>query len=68
MARSAPGPCLLDPAEVAQRVVRMVVNGTVLAVDGTSVEVRPESICVHGDSPGAVQMARASPRRCERPG
>jgi UPF0271 protein len=59
VARSAPGALLSDPAEVAQRVVRMVVDGTVVAVDGTTIDVRAESICVHGDSPGAVQTARA---------
>ena len=59
VARSAPGALLSDPAEVAQRVVRMVVDGTLVAVDGTTIDVRAESICVHGDSPGAVQMARA---------
>ena len=59
VARSAPGALLSDPAEVAQRVVRMVVDGSVLAVDGGDIDVRAESICVHGDSPGAVQMASA---------
>jgi UPF0271 protein len=48
-----------DADEVARRVVRMVVDHEVVAVDGTTVSVAPESICVHGDSPGAVEMARA---------
>ncbi len=59
VARSAPGALLSDPAEVARRVVRLVVEGTIRAVDGTDVDVRAESICVHGDSPGAVRMARS---------
>ena len=41
------------------RVVRMVEDGVVTAVDGTDVAVRAESACVHGDSPGAVAMAAA---------
>ena len=59
VARSAPGAVLSDPDEVARRAVRMVVDGTVRSVEGTDIGVRAESICVHGDSPGAVQMARA---------
>jgi UPF0271 protein len=57
--RSAPGALLHDPEEVTARVLRLVVEGTVAAVDGTDVAVRAESACVHGDSPGAVEMARA---------
>ena len=37
----------------------MLATGLVRATDGTDVTVRAESICVHGDSPGAVEMAVA---------
>jgi len=47
-----------DPSDVAARCVRMVADGTVEAADGTSVPVRPDSICVHGDTVGAVEIAR----------
>jgi UPF0271 protein len=57
--RSEPGALLSDPDEVAARVVRMVTEGEVVAVDGTTVSLEPGSVCVHGDSPGAVEMARA---------
>ncbi len=57
--RSEPGALLEDPDEVAERVLRMVGGGSVVAVDGSEVAVRAESACVHGDSPGAVRMARA---------
>ncbi|HEY7719274.1 MAG TPA: 5-oxoprolinase subunit PxpA [Pedococcus sp.] len=57
--RSEQGAVLHDPHEVAARVVRMAVTGTVRAVDGTDVTVRAASVCVHGDSPGAVGLARA---------
>jgi 5-oxoprolinase (ATP-hydrolysing) subunit A len=40
-------------------VVAMVTTGHVTAGDGSAVEVRAESVCVHGDSPGAVQIASA---------
>jgi 5-oxoprolinase (ATP-hydrolysing) subunit A len=57
--RAQPGALLHDPAEVTARVVRMVTDGVVTAVDGSDVQVRAESACVHGDSPGAVEMAGA---------
>jgi UPF0271 protein len=57
--RSQPGALLTDPDEVAARVVRLVTSGMVTAVDGGDVAVHAESVCVHGDSPGAVAMAAA---------
>jgi UPF0271 protein len=59
VSRREPGAVLEDPGEVARRVVRLVTEGVVEAVDGSDVEVDAESVCVHGDSPGAVEMARA---------
>jgi len=40
-------------------VVAMVTTGHVTAVDGSAIDVHVESVCVHGDSPGAVQIAAA---------
>ena len=57
--RSEPGAVLHDPDAVAARAVRLVVEGTVLAADGTPLRLAAESLCVHGDSPGAVSMATA---------
>lgn len=57
--RSQPGALLTEAAEVADRVVRMVTEGVVRAVDGSDIELAARSICVHGDSPDAVGMARA---------
>ena len=57
--RAQPGAVLDDPTEVAERMVRLVTDQQVTAVDGTDVAVRAESICTHGDSPRAVEMARA---------
>ena len=57
--RSEPGALLTDPDQVAARVVRLVGTGRVRAVDGTEVAVRARSVCLHGDTPGAVAMARA---------
>jgi UPF0271 protein len=57
--RSQPGALLDDPDAVTARVLRMVTDGVVRAVDGSDVRASAESACVHGDSPGAVAMARA---------
>jgi 5-oxoprolinase (ATP-hydrolysing) subunit A len=59
MPRSQPGALLHDPRQVAERMIRMVTTGRVRASDGTDVAVRADSICVHGDSAGAVEMAVA---------
>jgi UPF0271 protein len=59
VSRRSDGALLSDPAEVASRMVRLVTHGELVAVDGTVLQVRPDSICVHGDTPGAVTMARA---------
>lgn len=57
--RGQAGALLTDPAAVAERMVTLVVDGYVTAVDGTQVAVQADSICVHGDSPGAVAIATA---------
>jgi UPF0271 protein len=57
--RREPGALVEDTAEVAARAVRMAVEGVVEAVDGTRVELAVGSLCVHGDTPGAVALARA---------
>lgn len=57
--RREPGAVLHDADEIATRVARMVAEGRVTAVDGTDVTVDARSVCVHGDSPGAVSIAHA---------
>ncbi|MFT4294939.1 MAG: 5-oxoprolinase subunit PxpA [Micropruina sp.] len=56
--RRQPGALIADHEQAAQSALRMVTDGVVTAVDGTEVPLRPESLCTHGDSPGAVAMAR----------
>ncbi|MFU8872387.1 LamB/YcsF family protein [Micromonospora sp. SL4-19] len=55
--RTAANALVTDPAEVAARAVRMATERTVVAVDGSVVPCHVESICLHGDSPGAVRSA-----------
>lgn len=57
--RSAPGALVTDPVEVATRAVRMATRGEVVTQDGAVVLAPAESLCVHGDTPGAVAIARA---------
>lgn len=57
--RGQPGALLEDPGLVAERALRLVRDGEVVAVDGTRVAVEAASLCLHGDSPAAVAMARA---------
>ncbi len=57
--RERPGALVTDPEVVARRVVRMVTAGEVEAVDGSVVPVAAESVCLHGDTEGAVALARA---------
>ncbi|GAB2618215.1 5-oxoprolinase subunit PxpA [Pseudactinotalea suaedae] len=57
--RDQPGAVLRYPELVASRMVGLVRDGAVAAVDGTMVAVTARSICVHSDTPGAVAIARA---------
>lgn len=59
VSRRQPGSVLHNPAEIAERVVAMVIEKRVTAIDGSEVEMDADSVCVHGDSPDAVAMARA---------
>lgn len=63
VSRHAPGAVLHDPQEVAERMVAFVRTGEVVAQDGTRIKIAAQSICLHGDSPGAVAMAQEIRRR-----
>ena len=57
--RKQPGAGIHDVELAASRVVRMVKHGEVEAIDGTFSPLKPQSICLHGDTPSAVAMAAA---------
>ena len=59
VSRRLPGAVLHDVEEVARRCLAMANGEPVTDIDGGELTVVAESICVHGDSPGAVEMARA---------
>jgi 5-oxoprolinase (ATP-hydrolysing) subunit A len=66
--RGEPGALIGSAEDAADRVAGMVKDGVVKAVDGQSVSLHPRSICLHGDSPGAVGMARAVRDRLDAAG
>lgn len=57
--RSQPGAVIHDPRQSLDQVLEMVVNGRIPTTAGTSLPVEAQTLCVHGDTPGAVEMARA---------
>ena len=57
--RREAGAVLHNADDIAERVLTMVTAGHVTAVDGSVIGIEVESVCVHGDSPGAVQIAAA---------
>jgi len=66
--RTRPDALLHDPEEAASRVVRMLGEGKVRSVEGVDVDVRAETVCLHGDTPGAVSFARTLTARLEKEG
>jgi UPF0271 protein len=58
VSRRLPGAVLHDPAEIAARCVAMAAGEPILDVEGGELTLQPGSICVHGDTPGAVEIAR----------
>lgn len=59
ISRRDPGAVLHDPEVIARRMLLLARDGLIEAQDGTLVPIAAQSICVHGDSPGAVAMATA---------
>ena len=57
VSRRKPGAVIHDPGAVVERVVRMAQERTVMAVDGSVVRLELDTICVHGDTPGAAELA-----------
>ncbi len=59
VSRSLEGSVIHDTNEVVERSLRMVTEGKAVAISGEVIEVEADSLCLHGDTPGAVEMARA---------
>jgi 5-oxoprolinase (ATP-hydrolysing) subunit A len=56
--RRVPGAVIAEPAQVARRAVRMALRGRVATLNGGEIELAADTICIHGDTPGAVDLAR----------
>lgn len=68
VSRREAGAVLHDAEKIADRMVQLALAGTLEAIDGTVIRIEAQSICVHGDSPGAVSIAREIRRRFEAEG
>ncbi|HVH01485.1 MAG TPA: 5-oxoprolinase subunit PxpA [Amaricoccus sp.] len=68
VSRREPGAVLHDPELAAARMLRLATEGTIEAADGSVLRLEAQSICVHGDSPAAVAMARSIRARFEAEG
>ena len=66
--RSRAGAVIHDADAVVRRVLRMVTAGTVTATDGTEIAMRVDTLCTHGDTPGAHQLTRLLHDGLERAG
>ncbi|BCH61787.1 UPF0271 protein [Agrobacterium vitis] len=68
VSRREAGAVLHDAEKIASRMVQLARQGTLEAIDGSVIKVEAQSICVHGDSPGAVAIAQEIRRRFEAEG
>lgn len=68
VSRRLPGSVLHDADVIAERMLRLVETGEIETITGKRIALQADSICVHGDSPGAVEMARCIRARLEQAG
>jgi UPF0271 protein len=58
VARKQTGAVIKDVAELQRRILQLVKEGTITTIDGQVLDMSCQSICVHGDTPGALDMVR----------
>lgn len=68
VSRRLPGAVVEDPQEVAQRALRMAKDNQALTADGTRVDLEAQTLCVHGDTPSAVELVKSIRARLEQEG
>ena len=66
--RRLPGAVIKEPEQVAERALRMAKDGIVIAVDGTSIPLEAQTLCVHGDNPAAIDLVKGIRRTLEKNG
>ena len=68
VSRSIPGSVIEDVSEAVERSLMMVTEGRVKAVNGSIIDFEADTICLHGDTPGTVEMAKALRSELDRAG
>jgi len=68
VSRKIPGSLITDPDAVAQRVVDMAAEGRIVAITGKPIRVEADTICLHGDTPGAPAIAQRVHERLKAAG
>lgn len=68
VSRKEPGAVIKDPEEVAQRALKMARYGKVTALDGSEIVMNVQTLCVHGDTPGSVNLAKSIRKLLEAEG
>jgi len=68
VSRKLPGSLITDPAKAAQQAVKMATTGKVLTLDGVEIDISVQTICCHGDTPGAEKIVRAVREALEKAG
>jgi UPF0271 protein len=58
VSRKLPGAVLKDPREIGARIKELMEQGTISTIDGKTLELEFDSICVHGDTPGALEIIK----------
>ena len=64
VSRNEPGAVLRDPQAVSERIARMVKEGKVVAADGSEIELKADTVCLHGDNPAALTLAKTIREAC----
>lgn len=67
VSRKLPGSVIHDAEEIVSRVLQMV-KGRIVAITGKEITLRPDTICLHGDTPGAARLAKLIRKRLEEAG
>src|SRR3990172_2748691 len=68
VSRKLPGSLITDPAKAAQQAVKIATTGKVLTPDGVEIDISVQTICCHGDTPGAERIVRAVREALEKAG
>ena len=68
VSRQQPGAVITDSAAIVQRVLKMVYERKVTTITGTEFEIEVDTICVHGDTPGAVEHIKQINAACQQEG